>query len=505
MKKASLTVLYSMLIPIIMSLMFTMTECVRVYAMEDNTKIVAKQATESGFSNYINALWENYHVLGVDYTHGQGEDMNGFELLVTGYANKNVNPFSEIHHTSSVNLTMMNCEKAEIIKYGLLTDANGAAVISQGKAYAIEYLGLEALELLKNATLLLEKGETDEVGSLVDSARSQAADAAQANAQVPGGTNVETPTRPSEIPADFENPLDAFDAISDAISGGLLKIVLPDGTISNASVDGISLPSGSNLRQGNVSAPDVGMDDKLWYILYMLDQYSRYDKPKEREGLLYETEYVVCGKDSDKENLSAIAVRLLGIREGCNAISLAADPTLMATVHTLAGFLAALLAAPYLEPVFAAAIVGIWALVESILDLRRIFSGGTVHLMKTYATWTSDIFHISKMLKDDMKSLEANNGMNYGVYLAVMLMAEDISKIGIKSCDVLQQALNRKERYAALKLDTLMYQADIDYEFKGAPLFMSYVMIPGGLTEYSFKSGSHINYLNEKTDRQAGQ
>lgn len=498
MRKASLTVLYSMLIPIVMSLMFTMTECVRVYAMEDNTKIVAQQATESGFSNYINYLWENYHILGVDYTHGQGEDMNGFELLVAGYANKNVNPFNEIFHTACVNLTMMNAQKAEIVKYGLLTDGSGAAVIAQGKTYAIEYLGFEALELLKSAAMMLEKGETNEVGALVDNAKSEAANAASANAQGPGGAYVEIPTRPSEIPADFENPLDAFDAISQAISGGLLKLVLPDGIVSNAAVESAKLPSGRSINSGNVSPPSVGVDDKLWYILYLLDQYSRYDDQKDRDGLLYETEYVLCGKNSDKENLADVAARLLAIREGCNAASLAADPSLMAIVHTLAGFLAALLAAPYLEPVFAVAIVGIWALVESILDLRRIMSGGTVYLMKTAATWSSDIFHISKVLNNGVMSLEAYNGVNYGVYLATMLSVEGIEKIGMRSCDVLQQSLNKKDKYASLKLDTLMYQADIDYSFAGSPLFMSWVIIPGGLTEYGFKATSHINYLKDE-------
>ena len=46
-------------------------------------------------------------------------------------------------------------------------------------------------------------------------------------------------------------------------------------------------------------------------------------------------EYLLCGKDSDRENLKATAARLLLVREGVNAACLMADQGKRAQIQAL--------------------------------------------------------------------------------------------------------------------------------------------------------------------------
>ena len=62
-----------------MTLLFAMTECIRVYEMHAIGQEFTDMAVESAFSEYNPYLWANYRILGLDL--GYGSDTIGPSIL----------------------------------------------------------------------------------------------------------------------------------------------------------------------------------------------------------------------------------------------------------------------------------------------------------------------------------------------------------------------------------------------------------------------------------------
>ena len=55
-----------------------------------------------------------------------------------------------------------------------------------------------------------------------------------------------------------------------------------------------------------------------------------------QEGLSYQLEYAVAGKDTDMENLKSVVMRLLAVREAANLTFLLSDPSSQAQIQEMA-------------------------------------------------------------------------------------------------------------------------------------------------------------------------
>ena len=106
-----------------------------------------------------------------------------------------------------------------------------------------------------------------------------------------------------------------------------------------------------------------------------IKQYSgNYLTPKEEGCLSYGTEFVIAGKGSDKENLASIVKRILIIREAINYQILLNSPKKQAQAMTVAAALAGALAAPEAVHAIKTGIVAVWALAESVEDVKILLS-----------------------------------------------------------------------------------------------------------------------------------
>ena len=70
-----MTVFLSLILVSVMTLLFTMSECIRLYALHDNASEFTDMALESAFSEYNPYLWANYKILAIDL--GYGSDVTG--------------------------------------------------------------------------------------------------------------------------------------------------------------------------------------------------------------------------------------------------------------------------------------------------------------------------------------------------------------------------------------------------------------------------------------------
>ena len=79
MLKGSLSVFFAMILSVVMCLIFTMSECIRLYCLTDNSKEFTDMAAYSAFSEFNPYLWSNYKILAVDL--GYGTDTVGPEIM----------------------------------------------------------------------------------------------------------------------------------------------------------------------------------------------------------------------------------------------------------------------------------------------------------------------------------------------------------------------------------------------------------------------------------------
>ena len=73
--KGSLSVFFALIMVAVMTLLFTMSECIRIYELHELAQEYTDMAVESAFSEYNPYLWSNYKILAIDL--GYGTDSTG--------------------------------------------------------------------------------------------------------------------------------------------------------------------------------------------------------------------------------------------------------------------------------------------------------------------------------------------------------------------------------------------------------------------------------------------
>lgn len=149
------------------------------------------------------------------------------------------------------------------------------------------------------------------------------------------------------------------------------------------------------------------------YIISMFQNYTDYidsenkgtkDILSEDRLLDYETEYILCGGKSDKDNLCEVITKLSHIREGANLLYLITDSQKKNECFTLAvqilgytGNMVLIKAAQYL-------IMTLWAYAESIVELRGLYSGESISIIKNAGDWETDINGLINLGRENISS-----------------------------------------------------------------------------------------------------
>lgn len=493
--QGSLTIYFSLLILTVMSLIFTMVETVRVYSMAVDAKAITHMALENAYSEYNPYIFKKYKILGMDRTEGYGGNSNAnLEKRITDFGNENSNLKKlDLGYTGTNYLRMENTT-SDITNYGILTDQGAAPIIEQGSSMALGAKGTFAIDKLKEYMDAYSKlpavDINGEIGKYSDAKKK--AEEEKANLEANG---IET-----EDKSDTEsNPVNAFLKFKNSFSESSLAIFMDTSNVSSKSVDSASLCSVRTLNQGNAASPDVNTADKVLYIKYMMDNFSTFQNKKNKDGLVYEIEHVLCGKGSDKKNLSSVCGYLFALRLVENVAALAAMPA-TAPVKLQADALASTLFS-WCPPAIVFAKIAIEAMMvfaESVLDVRALLAGKKMSLIKSVTEWTFDIWDSAKLPDVTYMSKNCETGIDYNTYLAILIGVEDISKMGLRSADCMEISLNSQSDYSQVKMDDLVYQSNVVMEYEAKPLFLSWVSLgvkkPGG---YGFVEEAEINYLQK--------
>lgn len=230
----------------------------------------------------------------------------------------------------------------------------------------------------------------------------------------------------------------------------LLELIMPKGkSVSDKNVNLSECPSGRKRNKGYGDFSDEtespGALSSLMFGEYLLEHFSMAADREPGGALDYELEYICAGKNSDRENLEAVAKKLLMMRFASNYLFLQGSSSKRAEAEALALTLCTLAAVPVLEQAAAQMILLAWAFGESVVDLRSLLNGGRIPLTKTEKSWQLSLSALMKL----GESGEANDGKNlsegllYKEYLRILLFLEKPEKTGMRALDLIEQNMKK--------------------------------------------------------------
>lgn len=250
-----------------------------------------------------------------------------------------------------------------------------------------------------------------------------------------------------------ENPMDSF---SDAIAGGLSKLVLKkDYKISKKTVktpdryrglyapevDGAGQKASEKddwskefaehetveLKSGVKGISQTATEDIMLYE-YMKKYFSTAVNAvgTGNKRLDYEWEYILCGGKSDQENLDEVISRLVLMRSVINTVAILSSTQKRNTAYTAAlavvGFTGLDLLVRFTQTLF----IIMWGTVEALVDVAALLQGKKIPLVKTadgIVVEFSELYQISnQFITKKAEGLSQKTAYSFGYPEHLMLL-----------------------------------------------------------------------------------
>ena len=191
----------------------------------------------------------------------------------------------------------------------------------------------------------------------------------------------------------------------------------------------------------NVSS-GTGLQEELPSILYSLKYFHCLTSKEKKEGLQYETEYLIAGKDSEKENLGTVFWKMISLRFLTNIAYVYTDTKKETEAAALA---ASVLGITGIPPLIAAAkhlLLMALAYGESVIDVRNLADGKQVPVVKNVSNWQLSFSGLATLT---CSKKPVKKGLSYEDYLGILLIMqkEKKEKYG-RMMDIIEGNIRRK-------------------------------------------------------------
>ena len=192
--------------------------------------------------------------------------------------------------------------------------------------------------------------------------------------------------------------------------------------------------------------------DEILFDRYIYEKTGSCVNPSEDGQLRYQTEYILCGKGSDREILEGTAARLILIREASNCAYLFTDERRMGQVRAVAAAASLLLLSPELEEPASYALALAWGYLESVQDVRTLMKGGKVPVVKTGDSWKTHLYELLTPMTA-IRDRDSDDGLDYRAYLQGLLLLEGSSVKTRRTMDVMEMDLRRITGNSSFRMD----------------------------------------------------
>lgn len=452
-ERGSITLFLALILSLLLSLVCTSIESVRMASARTQILNSMDIGLYSVFGQYDRKLLEEYDLFALDGSMGGGQ-LNLAKICD--------NLESYMKPVLKQNSQKLELHQSGLTGYRLLTDECGEVFYQQIVQYMQETLGSQGVQLLLNkmsdrerkteeADLKAKQAETGGSIDRYDSEMNQASQKSRQAAQEAENRQQQEgqiSTQPAPTQPQADNPISIIKRI---MKMGILELVLPPGReISTRTVSKDTMVSGRQLQQGMEMPDGVTADSSytsgVLFQQYLMNHLGNYTDPS-KESLAYQMEYIFGGRDNDIDNLKSVASKLLFIREGVNFACLMADNVKRTEAQALAAAIASGFLVPPAAVVIESALLLCWAFAESVLDVRELFAGGKIPLVKTSADWQISLSNLSSLM-EGLDSMRKNNehGLSYEDYLQVLILPVSKEKKVMRAMDMIEDAIRKKGR-----------------------------------------------------------
>lgn len=296
-----------------------------------------------------------------------------------------------------------------------------------------------------------------------------------------------------------QNPLGNVESCK---ATGILSLIMGTDTISGKTVKQELLASKRELLTGSGKKETDSffgaVEDRVLFGEYVMEKFHHALSEEKSEGLAYEVEYVLIGKNSDKENLEGVLNRLLLLREGVNYLYLHSDAEKMAEADTLATALVGFTGLPPVVIAMRELLLLGWAYAESIMDLRSLMAGGTLALVKTPENWQLGLTNIGNLAMEEGSRREEKGGLSYEGYLRLLLALERGKKKVVRAIDLIETTIRQTKGNENFRMDCCFSKCNYALSYEAEPLFLSLPlaenMLGGVPFPYCFSEEGTITY-----------
>lgn len=472
-KRGSITVFLALILSLVTALVCTGIESVRMAAARTQILNGADIGLYSLFGQFDREMLKDYDLFLLDGSCGQGS-----LDLASVYDN-----FSSYMKP----VLKQNSQKLSVVQggfsaYRLLTDEGGEPFYNQVVQYMKETLGSQGVSLLldkmkdrKEKTEQAEQaGEQAENGDIIENYDAEMEENNRKNEEAlaeaeknPEGGELEDGDNVTAPPQKVVNPISIIRRIRKM---GILELVIPGNKgVYDGQVQAGTLLSRREKQKGmpmyEPEKTDTSYTSQILFQQYLMEKLGNYSAPG-KGALKYQTEYILGGKTGDIENLKSVAGRLLLIREGVNMVHLVSDGTKRAQAAGLGSAIASAFLIPPATGVIEAAILLCWAFGESILDVRELFDGGKVPLVKSTADWQLSLENLPELLNGlDSVRRGSEDGMSYEDYLQVLLLGVSREEKITRAMDMIELCVREKGR-KNFRMDSCIVAAEISVDVK---------------------------------------
>lgn len=458
-KKGSVTVFLALMLSLLLSLVCASIESVRMAAARTQILGSLDIGLYSLFGQYDRELLKEYDLFFLDGSCGGG-------TLKMSRIYDNMEEYMK--PVLKQNSQKLSISQGGFTGYRLATDEEGEVFYHQVVTYMKKTLGSQGVQLLLNKMRDREeqtreaeqRGQQAEQGNSIESYENEMQSAAQksqdakeeAEKNASGeGEHLESQPPGEHTEGTTEKVVNPISVIKRIRKMGILELVLPPGKgASEKTVERGGLASQRTLQRGMPLFGSLEKDNSyasgILYQQYLMDKLGNYQKPS-LAGLSYQVEYILGGKNSDLENLKSVARKLLLIREGVNFAHLLSDPVKRAEAEALALAIASGFLIPPAAAIIEGALLLCWAFGESILDVRELFDGGKVALVKSQGDWQLSLENLPRLL-EGLDTVRRGNekGLSYEDYLQVLLLTKGKEEKLKRGMDMVELCIRAKGR-----------------------------------------------------------
>lgn len=264
----------------------------------------------------------------------------------------------------------------------------------------------------------------------------------------------------------------------------LLELVLPaDMQVSAGVIAAGALPS---RRAAGRSVQAPGPVERVLIHEYC-GHFFTNAVSEEKKQVQYELEYLLQGRQSDRDNLQETMTQLLLVRQGLNLIHILSDPVKRDEARGLAAGIVGVTGLAPLVEITACFIMCVWAMGEAVVDLRTLYAGGRVPLWKNQEDWKLSLEGLLKMGKegDSPGRTESEKGCAYETYLKLLLFLTEHQDLQMRILDMMEMNLKRQEE--GFSIDKCAYRLGITGRASGKHVFFALPIVE----KYTGKAGAY--------------